>query len=132
MTKNYMAEVAKILDVEIDEVFHIKNSDGWIYRLNFQGLETKCQENEWLECNLLPELLNGKLEIVKLPWKPQFYQVFYFPDTALKTVVYNRWENNTSDYALYLLGVCYKTKEEAEEHFAEDYKKLTGKELEKE
>lgn len=129
MAKNYMAEVAKMLGVELGEEFHIKNSKNWIYRLNLQGLETKCQENEWLECNLLLKLLNGELEIVKLPWKPKIDEQWYFPDIISKRIVWNRWEDDTRDYAMLTLGICYRTKEEAEAHLAEDYKKLTGKEL---
>lgn len=130
MAKNYMADVAKMLGVELGEEFHIKNSDGWIYRLNFRGLETKCQENEWLECNLLPKLLKGKLEIVKLPWKPKSGDEYYCASVPQRCVRKCYWSNITRDYAFYRLGMCYRTRAEAEAHFAEDYKKLTGKELE--
>lgn len=130
MTKNYMADVAEMLGVELDEKFHIKSSDDWIYRLNLQGLETKCQGNKWLECNhLLPKLLNGELEIIKLPYKPKYDDKYYCVSVPQRCVRKCYWSNMTRDYAFYKLGMCYPTYEEAEAHFAEDYKKLTGKEL---
>lgn len=132
MAKNYMAEVAKMLGVEIGQVFHIKNSDSWIYRLNFQGLETKCQENEWLECNLLPKLLNGELEIIKLPWKPKYGDKYYtYYTNGEEWLIWdNTWSSDVSDYARLKSGIVFRTSQAALNALPQKYKELTGEEYE--
>lgn len=131
---NYMAEVAKMLGVEIGEEFKLKDSSGEIrnthrFKITINGL-CKFIGNTWVCHNWIGDLLIGKYEIVKLPWKPKNEEGYYYPYTYEQEVFYALWVGSTLDYAMYNLGMCYRTKEEAEEHFAEDYKKLTGEELE--
>ena len=133
MAKNYMAEVAKMLGVEIGEEFTIPNKavilkisakDGLMYKFKDEG--------EWQSgASDLQDLLMGEIEIVKLPWKPKEGEYFYFPTIIDKFVLVEPWRANTRNCALQALGMCYRTREEAETNLAEDYKKLTGKELEK-
>lgn len=78
---------------------------------------------------ILLNVVLGEYEIVKLPWKPKYNDLYFYPSVAGKNVEEYCWEGDTTDLALQLLGMCYRTREEAEEHLAEDYKKLTGKEI---
>lgn len=130
MAKNYMADVAEMLGVELEEEFMIPNKavilkisakDGLMYKFKDEG--------EWQSG--ASDLLMGEVEIVKLPWKPKFKEGYYYPCTYEQEVFYALWVGSTLNYAMYNLGMCYRTREEAEAHFAEDYKKLTGKELKK-
>ena len=134
MAKNYMTEVAKMLGVELDEEFTIPNNavilkisakDGLMYK--FKG------DGEWESgASDLQYLLIGEFEIIKLPWKPAVGMEYWHPDERfmIKLVAKKIWQNDLLDRFWYDNGICHRTRKEAEEHFAEDYKKLTGEELE--
>lgn len=63
--ENKMAEVAKLLGVELDEEFGLKKSD-FRYKLTKKGLRKKYfTETEWGYSNMLDNLLLGKVEMVK-------------------------------------------------------------------
>ena len=128
---NHMAEVAKMLGVELEEEFAVPNKVATLKISAKDGLMCKFKYNKnWEYCALyLQELLMGDMEIIKLPWKPKDGNTYYCPNITFKEISCKVWFGTTSDYAIYISGVCYKTREEAEAHFAEDYKKLTGKEL---
>ena len=132
MAKNYMAEVAKMLGVELEEEFTVPNKVATLKISAKDGLMYKFKdEGEWQSgASDLQDLLIGEVEIVKLPWKPKNKEGYYYPCTYEQEVFYALWVGSTFNYAMYNLGMCYRTREEAEAHFAEDYKKLTGEELE--
>ena len=132
MAKNYMAEVAKMLGVEIGEEFRIRSYDGILIGKTFKFTNDGLTNNEEhrLSDSCFRRLLIGKYEVVKLPWKPKNEEGYYYPNVYNQEVFYDFWVGTTTNYAMYNLGMCYRTREEAEEHFAEDYKKLTGEELE--
>ena len=65
--ENKMAEVAKLLGVELDEEFGLKNSD-FRYKFTLKGLRKRYYtEEEWGCSTMLDDLLLGKVEIIKLP-----------------------------------------------------------------
>lgn len=133
MAKNHMAEVAKMLGVELGEEFNLKDCTEETqstnrFKITMDGLY-EFWDNTWMHHDWIGDLLLGEYEIVKLPWKPQFDDEYYCTSVPQRCVRKCYWSNITRDYAFYRLGMCYRTKEEAEEHFAEDYKKLTGTEL---
>lgn len=142
MAKNYMDDIAKMLGVEIGEWFKIsKNAkicEELTYKFTPRGLYVEFIDNEGT-CYFDPVdgkywagILNGEFEIVKLPWKPKFGKTYYHPMIRNPYIREEAWFDTTFDCALYLAGMCYKTKEEAKAHLADDYKKLTGKELKEE
>ena len=74
MAKNYMADVAKLLGVELDEEFKIVDlSNEYKFLLNYKftknGLYLKDETGAWwLQTNaLLHKLLKGEIIIKKLP-----------------------------------------------------------------
>ena len=113
---NYMAEVAKMLGVELDEKFKIKHmsggiSDCYYYFTNF-GL---CSENNFYSDGpeLLTNLLIGNYTILKKPWKPRGNEKYWYvtPEGyCCDAICLGDWVNLT----LYKIGNCYRTKEEAE------------------
>ena len=134
MAKNYMADVAKMLGVEHGEEFNLKDCSREVvcthrFKLTMGGL---CEfwDNTWVCHDMIGDLLTGEYEIVKLPWKPKFGDEYYCASVPQRCIRKCFWSNITRDYAFYKLGMCYRTKEEAEEHFAKDYKELMGKGLE--
>lgn len=119
MGKNYMEEVAKLLEVEVGEVFEIYvggecqgccrfTKDRVEVLDNHCWYRTKTETLEWL--------LNGTATIVKLPWKPQKGEQYYTPCIATQpkymfSAYY--WNDSVFDEEHYRMGLVRKTKEEA-------------------
>lgn len=117
MRKNCMAEVAKLLGVELEEVFCI-DGDEHYFRLTDTGLGmSMCSENKnWFVApiNALNGLLLGENEIIKLPWKPKYDEEYYIPSIS-NALGYNHfhWKGDALDDRCYNLEVVVKSKEEA-------------------
>lgn len=119
MRKNCMAEVAKALGLELEEVFRI-DGDGHYFRLTDTGLGMSMVlgNKGWFVApiNALNGLLLGENEIIKLPWKPQEDEKYYVPFIATKPInMYDEhyWLNEDIDMNRYRMGLVCKTKEEA-------------------
>ena len=62
--ENKMSEVAKLLGVELNEEFGLKNSN-FRYKLTTYGLQKRYHlAQEWSDSRMLDELLLGKFEII--------------------------------------------------------------------
>ena len=72
---NLIPQIAQILGVEIGEKFKVKGYNELTYRFDADGLKESFSnrpKEEWTFANAaLGSLLAGKLEIIKLPWKPK-------------------------------------------------------------
>lgn len=139
--KSLYSEVAKMLGVALGEEFKLTDKlvKSYVFRIVESGLEYKRDIDEYwrfgdFSLRRLGSLLRGLTCIVKLPYKPKCGETFWKPviiSSHNSCLVKNdKWDGVTYDLALLALGMVYRTKEEAEAHLAEDYKKLTGKELE--
>lgn len=132
MSKNLMPEVAKLLGVEIGEEFIIQNADRKeTVVIAMDGFHV-IQPNDILgpdHGKLLSKVLQGLYEVKKKPWEPTFDERYYVPSVSNKCVQEYFWKEYTMDFAMKALGMVYRTREEAEAHFAEDYQRLTGKPL---
>ena len=133
MFKNCMADVAKMLGVELGEEFIIENKDRKeTVVLAMDGFHV-IQPNNVVgpdHGKLLSKVLQGLYEVKKKPWEPKYKERYYRPNIIYKGVSDVLWRGSALDCALKILGMIYRTKEEAIEHFAEDYERLTGKKLE--
>lgn len=119
MGKNLIHEIAKMLGVELGEEFKIKGYDGLTYKLTDNGLELTTvdgQKTKWFDYGALNSLLKGKMEIVKLPWKPKKGETYYtFELLDGKWIVHLLWwAGSPNGYALLEKGWVYRTQEEAE------------------
>ena len=132
MAKNLMPEVAALLGVEIGEKFIIENAEHNLQVvLVADGLHvTKDDFLGSSNSKLLQNVLCGLFGVKKLPWEPREGDTYYYPNVYLGAVKSYDWQNATFDFAMKALGMVYRTREEAEARFSEDYKKLTGKKLE--
>ena len=132
MAKNCMAAVAKMLGVELGEEFIIENKDcKETVVLAADGFHV-IQPNNVLSPDhgkLLSKVLQGLYEVKKIPWEPKKDERYYIPSVSNQCVQKYFWHEYTLDFAMKALGMIYRTKEEAEEHLAEDYERLTGKPL---
>lgn len=136
MARNLMPEVYKLLGVERGETFKLHAMDCDVCE---NGLFAFTGYDELIKIfpagdtedanNKLSDILTGYYEIVRLPWEPKEGDVYYYPAVYSRKALRVTWHFNTHDYAMKALGMVYRTREEAEAHFAEDYEKLTGKKL---
>ena len=113
MRMNVMSEVAGLLGLLIDEEFMV---DEKIYMIDEDGLWIK-ENNQWRTSNDLENLLTGRKEFVKLPWKPKKGDGYYTFEIFMgKWVVRSLWWTGAPcNYALLDKGWVFRTKEEAED-----------------
>ena len=124
MRKNYMAEVAKLLGVELGESFKITSDTRGVYQNYYRFSENNCFETsydgvEWkttIAAVLLKHILMGDIRIIKLPWKPREGEKYYVPRIAIRPEdrhYYYYWDNDGVDIKRYDMGIVCKTPEEA-------------------
>ena len=86
MAKNYMADVAKMLGVELNEEFEVVIPDETEHqpvRYQFNSNQFGCWETEGgnsgfhVHWNLLLMILCGQAYIKKLPWQPKKGDEYY-------------------------------------------------------
>lgn len=119
---NYYKQFAEMLGLELEQEFVLTDDDGnrkdgYTYQITKNGILYKSQISEdWFSESLktIGNLLNGKSKAVPKPWKPKFDDDYYYysPYTALVCV--DKWVSKASDYCMWKLGDCFRTKEEAE------------------
>lgn len=131
---NKMAEVAKLLGVELEEEFKIKNhwGENLVKITAEKGLMCWGEYSErWTEVgtNGLNDILLGKYEIEKLPWKPKCLEKFYHIELnghERPCVILDHWMDNTEDNCFYKLNLVYSAATDCEVNLKQDYEKLTG------
>ena len=138
MNKNLIPEVLKLLGVEYDERFKLTNTDGVITENDVfcffeHGLSRALQDGEYEDASdILYDILAGNYEIVKLSWEPKEDEEYWTISFLKNQQPYAEnyvWNGDDMDFTKLKLGMVYRTKAEAEAHFAEDYERLTGKPL---
>ena len=122
MSKNLIPEIAKMLGVELGEEFKVKGDDALTYRFDSDGL--KLTHNSGIELApisanvVFVDLVNGKDEIVKLPWKPKEEEHYYtFTSTYKYTkwkIGLNCWHTEPQNLAFLKAGWVFRTRQEAE------------------
>lgn len=120
MSKNLIPEIAKLLGVEIGEEFQVKGDDETTYIFTDDGLKTTYNGGigiaEISSDAAFVALVNGKDEIVKLPWKPKMFETYRSFDIVYGKLVvcYLKWTGLPYQYALLDKGWVYRTRTEAE------------------
>ncbi len=106
---NYMAEVAKMLGVEMGQDFEC-NESSCTYRITEHGLTC----NGCYGSDSLMMILNGEYTVKFKPYKPiDCNHIYWFVENNGE-VDFVYWGGGTDDLNYYKLGNCYKTKQEAE------------------
>lgn len=130
MSKNIMKEIAKLLNLELEEEFKFKESnyDDIYYgygKITKKGFMTRKEGttiwsyNSWA----LQGLLIGTSKIEKLPWKPKKGEKYYTPSPDFDHALRDYWDGYPSDFALKEVGMVFKTEEECEAALPELRKK---------
>lgn len=135
MTKNYMADVAKMLGVEPGEEFEVvipdeKEHQPVRYQFNcnqFGRWETQGGLSGFhVHGDLLLMILCGQAYIKKLPWQPKKGDEYYYPGEGFNNVCRALWENTVFGFAYKEAGLIFKTYEECEAALPELRKKYLG------
>lgn len=126
MAKNYMQDVANILGVELGEEFKLDGRETK-YKFTENGLYFYAPDG-WCQCSnvMLPKILKGELEIVKLPWQPKRGDEYYYPACNFKDVFSTNWTYSVVDFAYKEAGLIFKTYEECEAALPALRKKYLG------
>ena len=117
MAKNLIPEICKMLGVEIGEEFKVVYKVGCEIICNFtkKGVFVQgCSDRYNKE--MLADIICGKAEFVKLPWKPKKGDVYFtFDLMGDKWGTHSHWWGGFPDeYALLDKGWIYRTEKEAE------------------
>ena len=120
MAKNLIPEICKMLGVQLGEEFKVKGDDELTYRFDSAGLKLTHYSGikiaEIAANVVFMDLVNGKDEIVKLPWKPKIgekYWTFSINDEDALDADWSVWHEDVDDFARLKAGWVYRTEEEA-------------------
>jgi len=121
---NKMKEVANIFGVQLDEEFKIVGDNCNPYKFTLEGLTGSAGNVRPVTQN---DLLIGRLQIEKLPYKPKKNDVYYYVCAAGR-VHRDTWDGYAADYHNYNYGNCFRTKEEiTQEDIDRILKEMKGK-----
>lgn len=132
MAKNHMADVAKMLGLELGEEFKINLCPNELFKFDMNGILAQEQgEASWRSANhgILYELIYGSLEIVKLPWRPKPGE-YYYTYNSLWEIINVSWRDDLYDLCWQKLELVFRTEEEALKERSRIYKEWTGEEWE--
>ena len=112
---NYMAEVAKLLGLEIKETFRISGEESY-FRFTEEDFESSTDTIEWTVAPSihLRDILAGEVTIVK-NWKPKVGETYYMPwlyDCDLDCIDII-WNGMPWDEKRYVSGFVCRTMKEA-------------------
>ena len=123
MSKNLIPQIAHMLGVELGEEFKIKGAADWmLFHFDERGLRVRnvdetVELSDGVDGTLFERLLGGYLEIVKVPWKPKIYDIYWTFEAAHRDVwriTDVHWTNNPINVAAFKAGWAYRTRAEAE------------------
>lgn len=121
-----MADIAKMLGVELEEEFHLKDSNVF-YKLANKGLYYKFNTTWYPSANdLFVKLIMDEKEIIKLPWEPKGGDEYYYPACNFKDVFSTTWTYSVVDFCYKEAGFIFKTYEECEAALPKLRKKYLG------
>ena len=109
---SHMKEVAKLLGVELEEVFRLEKYESY-FRFTREHFESSLDGNNWSIAHSLTLLavLNGTATIKR---KPKYDEKYYIPSIS-NAFGYNSfyWRGDDSDEKYYNFGIICNSKEEA-------------------
>lgn len=121
MSKNLIPQIAQMLGLQLGEAFKVKGDNELTYRFDSAGLKiTHYSGIEIAEISAnvaFVDLVNGKDEIIKLHYRPdyrQMYWTFGLKD-GIWVVVPREWEDYPAEILLADKGWTYRTREEAKD-----------------
>ena len=119
---NKWKDIANLFGLELREEFYLDSSD-YIYRFDENGLYYKedCSVY-WKKSFNFDELVKGLRKVIKKPGKPHKGELYYTWDGL--RVCSNVWYDTAYDYALWKIGNCFESKEDAKTRGKEIIEKI--------
>ena len=131
---NLIPKLAEMLGVEIGEEFKVKTdrfTSETLFRITESGAECSVNGEDYCDADhMFCAILEGKYEIVKLPFKPKEGKMYWSVRWGREQQLFissGIWANDDIDYRMLYCGNCFRTEAEAEAHKCEIYERLTGK-----
>ena len=129
---NYIKDVAeKILQVGIGEEFNIILDNGEYSIYNpFKFTETDLVNNGGIRNNYIYTIITGDYKIEKIPFVPKMgesYWTYYNNNLEIYIEAYC-WNDNYFDKERKLLGIVFRTKQDASDYLPTWKKRLEGEE----
>lgn len=131
MAKNLISNICKLLDIEINEKFKIKNEqykDNTFFIDKDGNIIIIINGKEYYSYHdiRLVELLTGEQEIIKIPWKPKKEESYFtlYISGAFVYIEPAKWEDNMIDFTRYKANLVFKSQKEAQDaipSFAEEF-----------
>lgn len=119
---NQIAGVAKLLGVEVGEIFQIDGDpslEACVFRFSDNDLQLSAAHSDsdtWIIANdsILLGLLYGNLSVRRLPWKPAIGDRYCYSDPS-SPVMWGRcsWTDYGVDKYRFNHGLVFRTREEA-------------------
>ena len=116
---NYIKEVARMLGVELGEVFKISGMDCrfWIDEC---GLLMGDDKGDYDLNAVMMALLTGRSKIERLPWVPKCNEYYWFVDPYGEVLEDAFIDDDIGSLLTVKSGRIYRTEEEAKAHKEED------------
>ena len=122
--------VEKVLPVGIGEEFNIILDDGNYSKFNpFKFTETDIINKDGDSFNdYIGRIITGEYKIEKIPFVPKVGEKYwtYIDDITLPVVAYYSWGNSCYDKERKLLGIVFRTEQEAKDYLPTWEKRLEG------
>ena len=129
---NYLKEVAKLLGCELGEEFNVIYDDGKYSKYNpFKFTETSLVDKDGDDTDIgLLHLITGDYKIEKIPFIPKIGESYwtYYNSQEIYIETYC-WSNSSFDKERKLLGIIFRTKQEAKDYLPTWLKRLEGEEV---
>ena len=134
----YMPKVAKMLGVEVEQVFKIKSvlaeePDDAFYKFTETAFCIYDSETGVWESSLrYTDIFDGEAFIIEIPFEPkkgEKYWYVYWNKNEIDTS-YTLWDDSVLCWLDKYAGNCFRTVAEAGAHKYEIYQKLTGRKWE--
>ena len=131
---NYIKEIVeKVLPVGIGEEFNIIFDDGRYCMYNpFKFTETDLVDTfGGVFTNYIGRIITGEYKIEKIPFQPKIGEDYwtYSAGVNVPVIAYYSWGNNCYDKERKLLGIIFKTEQEAKDYLPTWQKRLEGEEV---
>ena len=114
-----------MLGVETGEEFSVKRPTGVCKRYHFSEKYLLGDTNDICD-NTLGCLLNGSLEVTKLPWRPEIGEKYWSYSAEAGLVTWLLWSNRFIDRLRFKNKLVFRTEEEAQAHAADTVNWLAG------
>lgn len=107
---NYVAEIAKLYGLKLNEVFRLSGCVGTYFKFVDEGLVRSNYDDIWrTEPQDLVDILTGNYRVVRIASKPLYGSTYYVASSANVMDMYEifRWTDSAIDEKYFERGDCF-------------------------